>query len=99
MTDRQSEKLMTDRHSEKPNVIRSSSGNGAWGAVIIVALLLAAAAWYMSAGSRIPNGPIDGAPVNTPVEAPKIDTPAPPAETPLQPAPAAPATPPAAPAN
>ena len=47
MTDRQSEKLMTDRHSEKPNVIRSSSGNGAWGAVIIVALLLAAAAWYM----------------------------------------------------
>lgn len=81
---------MTDRHDEKPSVIHTSSGNGSWAAVIIVALLLAAGAWYMTSGSSIP--------VNTPAEAPKVETPvapAPPAEAPAppQPAPAAPAAP------
>ena len=74
---------MTDRQTEKPTVIQTSSGNGSWAAVIIVALLLAAGAWYMTSGGSIP--------VNTPAEAPKVDTPAPPAppaEAPAQPQPA-----------
>lgn len=86
---------MSERFNEKPTVIQTSSNSGVWGAVTIVALLLAGGAMYYVSS----NGVGGSDTTNITVDVPKVDVPAAPAAPTEAPAAApAPAPQPAAPA-
>ncbi len=69
---------MSDRNSDKPTIIQTSSGGG-WAAAIVAAVIVAAVAVYMLSDGKLPGSET----VNINVEAPKVEAPAVP-ETPAE---------------